>query len=806
MISMINVSEQLKDILKNDRFPMSDTSIPKDLEITFDGMAPIHADQVVDDSFSLTESIIADDDIRFGTCRASQIKFKLANVPEDLKGREFTINQLIGDEYIIPLGKYKVQSAKLQDDLIFKEVIAYDKLKDTDVDVSSWYNGLFPTGNETYTLKQFRSSLLAHLGIEEVLQTLPNDDMIVEKTIDPTQISGRTVLEATVELNGAFGNINRYGKFRRIILQPGYGDYPTDDYPQMDYPVSETDTSYLNDNLIDETIGKSMYKSVRFEEYTVKEINKLQIRAEENDIGAIVGTGTNTYVIEGNFLVFGKSSSELERIAINIYGYIAKRPYRPYETENIGLPYIEVGDSLEYATDDVVHGYVLHRTLTGVQSLWDEIEAPGSEEREQNFGVNKEIIQLQGKVTRIRKDVEGVSIEVEDLEQDTASKFTQTAQSISAEVTRAKESEGALSGSIDILAGQVVLKVDTNGNIGYIDLMGDPDTGLTSINIKTDNIDLTGYVSITSLKTPGSVEIDGGNLKAGTVIADGVTAEWVYAGDIRADQIYGGTITGVKIISSGQYGTVTLDNGGLIGDYVYATAGGFGSVSVGNVSITSSNVSTPSINGYTPITSGNIGSQSVNYASSADLANDSLRAVNATSASNANDAYNAQYLRYLVYVSSNDNLRPASSGGSSCGTSDGKWSSVYAINGTIQTSDERKKMDILPLCEKYLRFARMVAPYTYKMIEGTSGRRHVGFIAQRIEEAMTECEISDMEFAGLIKAPVYAKKLKDKDGKEINEYDTSSEIIDYDYSLRYDEFIPLIFAWLRDIETRVLYL
>ena len=91
----------------------------------------------------------------------------------------------------------------------------------------------------------------------------------------------------------------------------------------------------------------------------------------------------------------------------------------------------------------------------------------------------------------------------------------------------------------------------------------------------------------------------------------------------------------------------------------------------------------------------------------------------------------------------------------------------------------------------------MIIPYTYKMINGTSGRRHIGFIAQRIEEAMTECGISSMEFAGLIKAPVYAKKMLDQDGKETEEYDTSSDIIDYTYHLRYDEFIPCCFCGQR---------
>lgn len=105
--------------------------------------------------------------------------------------------------------------------------------------------------------------------------------------------------------------------------------------------------------------------------------------------------------------------------------------------------------------------------------------------------------------------------------------------------------------------------------------------------------------------------------------------------------------------------------------------------------------------------------------------------------------------------------------------------------------------------ERFLKFAKMIVPYSYKMIKGTSGRKHIGFIAQRIEEAMKVCGISSVEFAGFIKEPVYAKKLKDQNGNELPEYDTTSEIIDYTYHLRYDEFIPLIFLWLRHLNEYV---
>lgn len=440
---MLGISEELRNILRNDRFPLTDTITPKDLEIIFDGMDPIYADQVVDDSFELTESIITDDDIRFGACRASQIKFKLANVPEELKGREFTINQLISDEHIIPLGKFKVESAKLEDDLIFKEVIAYDKLKDADVDVSEWYNSLFPSGDETYTLKQFRSSLLAYLGVEEVDQTLPNDDMTVTKTIEPTQISGRVVLEATVELNGAFGHINRQGKFVRIVL------------PKLIDSTSEE-------------ITKDIYMTVKFEEYEVKPVDKLQVRSEEDDIGAIYGEGINTYVIQGNFLLYGKTAEELQTIAENVSVNIFGRAYRPYTAESIGLPYLEVGDTVTLTTEDTVVSYILQRTLTGIQALKDEFEAPGSEEREQNFGVNNEIIQLQGKFAKIKKDVDGIVQTVGDIEQGVYTEIEQ-------------------------LADQLVLKIDADGNIGMFKLSKQEDG--TQVLIKANNIELEGLIT-----------------------------------------------------------------------------------------------------------------------------------------------------------------------------------------------------------------------------------------------------------------------------------------------------------------------
>lgn len=65
---------------------------------------------------------------------------------------------------------------------------------------------------------------------------------------------------------------------------------------------------------------------------------------------------------------------------------------------NPGLPWIEVGDGLVcYTSDDVIETYCLKRTMTGIQGMMDTFEASGSIEYEENFGIQSQIIQLEGK-------------------------------------------------------------------------------------------------------------------------------------------------------------------------------------------------------------------------------------------------------------------------------------------------------------------------------------------------------------------------------------------------------------------------
>ena len=111
------------------------------------------------------------------------------------------------------------------------------------------------------------------------------------------------------------------------------------------------------------------------------------------------------------------------------------------------------------------------------------------------------------------------------------------------------------------------------------------------------------------------------------------------------------------------------------------------------------------------------------------------------------------------------------------------WSAIYCSTNELNGSDRNIKNSIEALPEKYVRMFELVEPKRYKLNNGTSGRFHTGFIAQEVEAAMQKCGISSQEFAGWAAA-------KRKDGSET-------------YFLRYSEFIPVLWAKVREQEERL---
>jgi hypothetical protein len=131
----------------------------------------------------------------------------------------------------------------------------------------------------------------------------------------------------------------------------------------------------------------------------------------------------------------------------------------------------------------------------------------------------------------------------------------------------------------------------------------------------------------------------------------------------------------------------------------------------------------------------------------------------------------------------------------SLGNSGRKWNQLYASNATISTSDRNKKQDIENMSNIQELLFNQLKPVTYKMINGTSGRTHYGFVAQDVEDALLEIGIDDKDFAG------FCKDIRtDKDGNKVLD-ENGNDV--YDYSLRYTEFIALNTYMIQKLQNEI---
>lgn len=528
------VNYKYGDLFKKD-------TVDKQLSIVSDdGKINITNTELHQEKFELTESLCSEQELTFGSCEAAMIKFTVSNTFLPMKGRWMTVRMSLGGHTDVPFqfGRYKVDSDTPTADRTCRDVVAYDALYDIlNADVAAWYNTVFPSHKEQQkdkdgktttvtvydpvTMKQFRDSFFKYFGIEQADIDLINDNMSIEKTVAVTpssetssdteessiigeSMSGKEVLSCICEINGCMGHMGRDGKFHYIYLeQEIQGLYPRNDlYPADDlFPRDPKSTQ----------IGKGFYVTATYEDYLVKTINKLQIREQKNDIGVIVGTGDNAYVIEDNFLVYGKGTKELKSIANNVLSKIRGIVYRPFTADCKGNPCLEVGDAVRLPTRyELIESYILKRTMKGIQALRDDLEADGEEYRTNGAnGIQKSILKLKGKSNVLERTIEKTQSTITDVEKGLQSQITQTAteirtevknttdglssritqnassitaevkraqgqeielaaaikineDKITAEVTRASEAEGDLSGNIEVTATKIRSEVSAS--------------------------------------------------------------------------------------------------------------------------------------------------------------------------------------------------------------------------------------------------------------------------------------------------------------------------------------------------------
>lgn len=260
-------------------------------------------------------------------------------------------------------------------------------------------------------------------------------------------------------------------------------------------------------------------------------------------------------------------------------------------------------------------------------------------------------------------------------------------------------------------------------------------------------ISLTGAITFDDLSSGVSGAITGAQSTANAaadmaVAAASTVSSWTYSGTTYIDgaKILTGTVTASKI----QGGVVTLLNaaGGVAGDFTLRSATS-GAYAVDLRSYAAMHI----------------------YADDGDLWMQS-----------ANLSAPYLWLRSSTInptVTCNGNFQPPSSasGEYNLGSSGSMWDGVYSMTCAACTSDRNAKYDISDIPESYVKLFLGLRPRLYKYNDGTSGRVHVGYIAQEVEAAMEAAGITSQEFAALVIG-------EDEAGERV-------------YMLRYEELIAL---------------
>ena len=425
-----------------------------------------------------------------------------------------------------------------------------------------------------------------------------------------------------------------------------------------------------------------------------------------------------------------------QEMANNILASVSGYQYQPVTaTDALADPAVELGDSM---TVGGAYSIVAQRDIDFGLLLPMALAAPGQEEIESEYpyvsqqqsDINRQIAQTRSEIS---KTSEEILLSVESQIDDLSASIDIQLDGIIATVQGLNSAVSTIEQKVD----NITLSVSNGSTSSTIEL------NVNGVQVSSQNISMSGFVTYTGL-SGGSTTIDGACIKTGKINANRIDADNLYVnaanitGELTAARLRGSTIyvqynSGTTV---GYISTSSADSGGSAIDINSYGAGRF-------------------------VASGNL--------------HFSGRGTVLELVSN--------------YIGCGRTLRPAST---SCdlGTSGWLWGDIYATNGTINTSDRNRKTDISYDMSRYEAIFDALKPANFKMIDGTSGRTHTGFISQDIEDALAPCGLTSIDFATFIKSPKV-----DEDGKVIEG--------EYVYGLRYDELIALMVTQIQSLKKRV---
>lgn len=409
-----------------------DESENKHLIVTFPEInLTLTRSQIRKETMEIKEAILDQESIEFVGCIASQFKLQISSIKKKLKGKKIEVSIYTDSTSDKPVKLFSgiVDSDERTGNKRSKEIKAYDMMYSlADTDVTTWFKTqvAYLKMGKKLTVKKFRNELFAFIGLAQKKRTLTNDSFSIKQLVnlvgtedeeeadeeEEEKIYALDLIKAICQINGVFGIINRNGEmdYRRL----GVEDEDDGAYPGVD-PNDKTNGLYLpfvpgigvTDIITDSTFYPS-YKSVTYEDYDVHGITKVYVRQSEDTKAGYAGSDKKyKYIVQGNRFTLGTTKEEKREIATAILNKVQGVTYTPYTAECTGLPFLEVGDPVQFCVYDFEESdrqkkdvftlksfYVLSRTLKGIQSLTDTLTAQGEEKQRRfvsDLGVREDV-------------------------------------------------------------------------------------------------------------------------------------------------------------------------------------------------------------------------------------------------------------------------------------------------------------------------------------------------------------------------------------------------------------------------------
>ena len=341
------------------------------------------------------------------------------------------------------------------------KVTAYDTMSKLDADFSGWLRAnqaQFPK-----TIWQLVQLACQRAGVTLAGISLPINGSHSVQAFYADSLTCRQIISWAAEAAGCYAHMNADGKLQFLT----YTDKRSTAKITPD-GVSNS-TAYYADSL-------------SYEDYTVKAIEKVQIRQSDSDVGVIYPdstTATNTYAVQGNLLLTTGTEANLKTVAQNLYNVLKSVTYTPCK--------VAVPSGSGLACGQIVHvkdargrefdTYLMSATISSGKASFESV---GSASRESSSAVNSQSYKnLTGKMLEIKTSVDGLTVTASELSGN-YSELKQTVDGLSAEVKK----DTKITGGGNLILGSESFKNATYVGIDSSVVYGD-DGSATITNANT---------------------------------------------------------------------------------------------------------------------------------------------------------------------------------------------------------------------------------------------------------------------------------------------------------------------------------